>query len=127
KLPGRVGDSPIIGAGLYLDNDVGSAGATGRGEAVILNAGSASIVNEMRAGKSPVEACLTVLKRIVDRTKIARLRDATGRPLFQIVTYALAKSGAYGSASIWSGAHYAVHDGKENRVLDCAYLYEKKE
>lgn len=126
KIPGRVGDSPVLGAGNFCDNEVGTAGATGRGEAMLLSAGSASIVAEMRSGKSPEEACLAVLKRVVSGTKAKRLLDAGGHPEFQVVTYALSKSGAFGSASIWSGASYAVHDGQKNEVRPCAYLFEKK-
>ena len=126
KIPGRVGDSPILGAGNFCDNEVGTAGATGRGEAMLLSAGASSIVAEMRAGKSPEEACLAVLKRVAAMTKLPRLLDADGRPAFQVVTYALSKSGAFGSASIWSGASFAVHDGTKNEVRPCAYLFEKK-
>lgn len=65
KIPGRVGDSPIIGAGLYVDNEVGAAGATGRGEEVIRTCGSFFVVEEMRRGKSPTEACKAACERIV--------------------------------------------------------------
>lgn len=127
KIPGRVGDSPVIGAGLYVDNGVGAAGATGRGEAVILNCGGFSIVEQMRNGKSPQEACLEVLKRIAERNHDKRLRRPDGRPNFQVVFYAISKSGHYGSASMWSGRQFAIHDGRENRLEDCAYLYERDE
>ncbi len=126
KIPGRVGDSPILGAGLFLDNEVGSAGATGRGEAMLLSAGAASVVAEMRNGKSPEEACLALLKRVADRTKLPRLRDADGRPAFQVVTYAVSKGGAFGSASIWEGANFSVFDGEKAEVRASAFLYEKK-
>jgi hypothetical protein len=81
----------------------------------------------MEAGMTPTEACLAVLKKIVDKTKIKRLLDAKGRPLFDVTMYALRKDGAYGSASIHEGAgkKFAVHDGKGNRLVDCAFLYEK--
>ena len=69
KIPGRVGDSPIIGAGLYVDNDIGAAGSTGRGEANILNCGSFTVVDFMRQGFSPDEACLGTLKRIAQKSK----------------------------------------------------------
>ncbi len=126
KLPGRLGDSPIVGAGMYCDNEVGSAGATGRGEAVIQICGSFFIVQQMEKGLSPTEACLAAAKKIADRTKEKRLRDDKGRPNFQVSFYALRKDGAYGSAAIRSGATYTVHDGKENRKLDCASLYERE-
>ena len=124
KLPGRVGDSPIIGAGLYVDNEIGAAGATGRGEAVILNAGSFSVVEAMRRGLSPTDACLEVLRRIVARTHDQRLLRKDGRPKFGVMFYALRKDGTYGSASIWSGGQFAISSGGENRLEDCAYLYE---
>ncbi len=125
KLPGRVGDSPIIGAGLYCDNAIGSAGATGRGEAVMQVCGARTIVARMEAGDSPTEACLAMLKMIVDRTRLKRLRNAAGRPDFNVTAYALRKDGAHGSASIWSGAKYAVSDAKGDRLEACAYLFEK--
>jgi N4-(beta-N-acetylglucosaminyl)-L-asparaginase len=126
KLPGRLGDSPIVGAGMYCDNDVGSAGATGRGEAVIQVCGAFSIVEHMSRGLSPTEACLAVAKRIADKTREKRLRDEKGRPNFNVSFYAVRKDGAYGSAAIWNGATFTVHDGAENRKLECAHLYERE-
>ncbi len=127
KIPSRIGDSPVIGAGLYVDNRVGAAGATGRGEAVLLNCGSFSIVEQMRNGKSPQEACLAVLQRIADNNHSKRLQQADGKPAFQVVFYAISKSGEYGSAAMWSGRKFAVNDGKTNRHEDCAYLFKRKE
>lgn len=126
KLAGRVGDSPIIGAGLYVDNAVGAAGSTGRGEANILNCGSFSVVELMRRGLSPGEACLEALKRIVATTALQpHLLNADGRPAFGLSFYALDKKGAFGSASIWSGQSFAVHDGAGNRLVDCPYLFKR--
>ncbi len=113
KMPGRVGDSPIIGAGCYTDQDVGSAGATGSGEENIKVAGAHTIVENMRHGMSPQEAGLDALKRIVrnyngDMNKL-RLMDMT--------YYVLRKDGAYAAVSLWEGysaGHphkFAVHDG----------------
>jgi N4-(beta-N-acetylglucosaminyl)-L-asparaginase len=127
KIPGRVGDSPIIGAGLYVDNAVGSAGATGRGEAVILTGGSVIAVELMRQGKSPTDACLEVLRRIVDRNIDPRLRREDGKPDFDVKMYALRKDGQYGSASIYAGGNFAVHAGGRNRREDCAYLFERSQ
>jgi len=124
KIPGRVGDSPIIGAGLYVDNGVGAAGSTGRGEANLQNCASFLIVEMMRQGKSPEDACLESLKRIADRTE-KRLRDDKGRPKFDLKFYALAKDGRHGGASMWSGAKYAVCDALGARLLDCTPLYER--
>jgi N4-(beta-N-acetylglucosaminyl)-L-asparaginase len=131
KMPGRVGDSPIIGAGCYTDNDVGSAGSTGRGEANILVAGAHTAVEMMRQGKTPAEACLEVLRRIHTMSRRdKRLLDKNGRPNFGIKFYAVSKAGAYGSASMWSdpkngkAAKFAVADDRGARLEDCAFLFE---
>lgn len=123
KIPGRVGDSPIIGAGLYVDNQVGAAGATGRGEAGLQNCSAFQIVELMRGGMDPQKACLEAMKRVVDRTE-PRLRDKNGRPDFGLIFYALAKDGRFGSASIWSNAQFAIHDGTKARLEPSAYLFE---
>src|ERR1044071_4455033 len=127
KLPGRVGDSPIIGAGLYVDNDVGAAGSTGHGEANLLSCSSVMIVEYMRQGKSPEESCLMACKRIAARTRMKRLLDDDGRPRFNVTFYAFNHRGDYGAAAIWSGSKYAINTGeKESRLLKAAYLYEGK-
>ena len=124
KIPGRVGDSPILGAGLWVDNDVGAAGSTGRGEANLLACSSVMIVEWMRQGRSPTDACLLACRRIVAQTKMKRLLDAEGRPKFNVSFYALTKNGAHGGASLWRGIQYAVNTGEgESRLVDAAYLY----
>lgn len=125
KIPGRVGDSPIIGAGLYCDNEVGTAGSTGRGEANLLNCSSVMIVEWMRQGKSPEEACLLACKRINERCREPRLQDEKGRFRQNVRFYALNKRGEYGSCSIWAGGKFAVHDGKAARLVEGAYLFKK--
>ncbi len=125
KIPGRVGDSPIIGAGLYVDNEVGGAGSTGRGEANLTSCSSVMIVEFMRQGKSPEEACLLACKRIVDHTKMKRLLNDDGKPNFNVTFYAINKRGEYGSASIWSGAKFVVHDGMTNSKLESAFLFKR--
>jgi len=126
KIPGRVGDSPIIGAGLYVDNDVGAAGSTGRGEENIKIAGGHTIVELIRRGMSPTEACLEALQRVVrnyngDKKRLAK---------FYVVFYALNKDGVHGGAALWSQRRsgrrhtYAVHDGTQARLVDCAALLE---
>jgi N4-(beta-N-acetylglucosaminyl)-L-asparaginase len=127
KIPGRVGDSPIFGAGLYVDNEVGAAGSTGRGEANLLACSSVMVVEFMRQGKSPQQACIMACERIAHQTKMKRLLDDEGRPSFDVKFYALNKRGEHGCATIWSGAKYAVNTGeKESRLVEAAYLYKRK-
>ena len=127
KLAGRVGDSPIIGAGLYIDNAVGAAGSTGRGEANLQTCASYGVVELMGRGLSSLDACLKQLERIVDKTrKVPRLCDQNGRPNFGLDFYALNVKGEFGSASIWSGGRYAAHDGRENKLREGAYLFKKE-
>jgi N4-(beta-N-acetylglucosaminyl)-L-asparaginase len=131
KMPGRVGDSPIIGAGCFTDNDAGSAGSTGRGEANILVAGGHLCVELMRQGKHPKDACVEVLKRISQTTREKRLKTPNGRPAFGIKFYAVDKKGRYGAGSMYGfGAtgkpsKFAVADSNGARLEDCAYLYDK--
>ena len=125
KIPGRVGDSPLIGAGLFVDNEIGAAGSTGRGEAVIKICGAHTVVEAMRQGMAPKDACLHALKRIVSTTTERRLLRGNRRPDFDVKFYAVAKDGQYGAASIWSGAQFAVFAGNATKKEDCAYLYER--
>lgn len=127
KVPGRVGDSPLPGCGCYADNDVGAAGGTGRGEAVIKTVGAHTIVEEMRRGAHPQDACLTALRRIVDWTVEERLLREDGRPNFNVNYYAVSRDGKHGAAAIWSGSRHAVHDGKEGRLADSAYLFQSED
>ena len=117
KIPGRVGDSPIIGAGLYVDNEVGAAGATGRGEEIIRTCGSFFVVEQMRNGKSPQEACEALCKRIID------INGGTKNINFNDKIVALGKDGSVGCASIkekkgnepklayWSNDGFNVYKG----------------
>ena len=126
KIPGRVGDSPLIGAGLYVDNEVGAAGATGRGESVIQVAGSHTVVEAMRRGASPTEACLEALERIVRATRVPYLLDARGRPTFSVTFYAVSRNGEVGSASMYRGARHAVcRAGSEPELRPCAALFDE--
>ena len=124
KLPGRVGDSPLVGAGLYVDNAVGAAGATGRGEAVIQSCGAFQVVQRMAEGDEPAEACRTVLRWITDHTRRADLLDDHGRPAFNVTFYALRRDGAWGSARMRGRGRFAVHDGSGARQVPCEHLYE---
>ncbi len=125
KLPGRVGDSPIVGAGLFTD-DSGSAGSTGRGESNIAVCGAHTIVEAIRAGKHPTDACLVAAKRILDGTRAPWLKDAQGRPDFDIIFYAVDRDGRYGSASLYGGNRFAVADSKGARVEDSAFVLPKR-
>jgi len=129
KIPGRVGDSPVIGAGLFVDNDVGAAGSTGRGEENIKVSGGHTIVEMMRKGASPTEACLEALRRVArnyngDKSRLGK---------FYVLFYALNKDGVHGGASLWALSKsgrprtYAVHDGTSARLVECAALFEGRE
>jgi N4-(beta-N-acetylglucosaminyl)-L-asparaginase len=123
KIPGRAGDSPIVGAGQYTDNDVGAAGSTGRGESNIMVCGGFLTVEHMRRGMRPTDACLETLRRVVAMTP-PRLLDARGRPTFGLQFYAVNKRGEFGAASFYP-ARYAAHDGTQAALRDAATLYEK--
>ncbi len=122
KIPGRVGDSPVIGAGLYVDQEVGGAGSTGRGEENIRIAGAHTIVENMRHGMSPQEAGLDALKRVSrnfdnDKARLAKI---------DINFYALRNDGAFAGVSLWKGARrntrYCVNDGAQTRLEDTTWL-----
>lgn len=125
KIAGRVGDSPIIGAGLFLDQDIGGAGSTGVGEENIRIAGGHTVVEAMRRGMTPKEAVMEALKRVSrnyndDKAKLDKL---------DIEFYALRKDGEHAAGSLW-GNHrsykvYSVNDGGESRHEPCSFLYEK--
>jgi len=131
KIPGRVGDSPLIGCGLYVDNDTGAAGSTGRGEEVIYINGARSVVEFMRRGASPEQACLDALKLITARygNDRGKLKD------IDVNFYALNKRGEFAGAAIWNGSlnsrgefrrrQFAAHDGREGRLFESAYLFER--
>jgi len=127
KIPGRVGDSPIIGAGCFVDNEVGAAGSTGKGEENIKIAGGHTIVEMMRKGISPKDACLEALNRVARNYKNDKKKLST----FHIFFYALNKDGVHGAASLWSNAYtsrpaqYAVHDGTEARLMPCVPLFNE--
>jgi N4-(beta-N-acetylglucosaminyl)-L-asparaginase len=127
KIAGRVGDSPIIGAGCCVDNEVGAAGSTGKGEENIKISGGHTIIEMMRQGKSPKEACLEALSRIAHNYKNDKKKLST----FHIFFYAINKDGVHGAASLWKNTYdrskhstYAVHDGTEAKLVDCAPLFE---
>ena len=130
KLAGRVGDSPLIGCGLFVDNEVGAAGSTGRGEECIKINGAHTVVEMMRKGMSPTDAALEACKRVAANynNNMVKLKK------FSINFYALNKNGEHGAANLWGYSvnskgerkrnQYAVHDGRENKLHDVAFLYE---
>ena len=126
KVPGRVGDSPIIGAGEYTDNAVGAAGSTGRGESNIMVCGAFLAVEYMRQGVTPEQALINVMKRVIEHSE-KRLLDDKGRPYFDLTFYALKKDGTYAGACAYEGTSFAVCDAKGPRLEPCAYLYKASE
>ena len=125
KIPGRVGDSPIIGAGQYCDNDVGAAGSTGRGEASIKVCGSFLAVEFMRQGMSPEAALMKVMERVIALTESRLL--VNGRPTFQLQFYAVNKKGEYAGACCYEGSSFAVCDSRGARLEKCAFMYKASE
>jgi len=125
KMPGRVGDSPLIGAGLYVDNAIGSCGSTGRGEANMRACSSFAVVELMRLGAPPVEAGLELLNRIVTHTTEPHLLNESGRPNFGLKLYILNKRGEHAGVSLWGPTKYAVTDAEGTRHAECRYLWEK--
>lgn len=123
KIAGRAGDTPIVGAGLYTDNAVGSAGCTGRGEATMQSCAAFAVVQAMEAGRHPTEACLEVLRRIAANTRERRLLRADGRPHFNCTLYAIRKDGELGSAAMHEGYTFVAQRGAETRLERCAALY----
>jgi N4-(beta-N-acetylglucosaminyl)-L-asparaginase len=126
KVPGRVGDSPIIGAGQYCDNTVGAAGSTGRGEANIKVCGAFLAVEQMRLGKSPEQALLHVVERVIAMTEHRLLSDR-GRPLFDLDFYAVRKDGTFAGVSCYEGSRFAVCDAAGARLVSSAYLFPRSE
>ncbi len=128
KIAGRVGDSPLIGCGLFVDNEVGAAGSTGRGEECIKVNGAHTVVEQMRRGASPRDACLEALRRVAanylnDRKKLAQ---------FDLNFYALNKRGEHGAAALWNvgarrqrKAQYAINTGGASRLVESAFLLER--
>ena len=128
KIPGRVGDSPIIGAGCCVDNEVGAAGSTGKGEENIKISGGHTIVEMMRKGMSPKDACLEAMARVARNYNNDKKKLAT----FHIYFYALNKDGQHGAASLWRNGYepskramYAVHDGTESKLVECAPYFDE--
>ncbi|WP_171032935.1 isoaspartyl peptidase/L-asparaginase family protein [Fodinibius saliphilus] len=114
KMHGRIGDSPLIGSGLYVDNEVGAASGTGVGEEIIRVCGSHLVVENMRRGDSPEQACKNAVERIVAN------KDTLENT--QVGFIAISKQGQVGGYSIQQGFNYAVHDDTDNQLIDSKYL-----
>lgn len=127
KIPGRVGDSPILGAGLYVDGEVGAAGSTGRGEANLYSLASFLIVEEMRRGRHPKDAGMEALRRVKANTIEKRLLNARGEPNFNLNFYMLNKKGEYAGVTMFPGPRgqrFAVCDEKGARFETCEPLLQ---
>ena len=122
KIPGRVGDSPILGAGLYVDGEAGAAGSTGRGEANLYNLSSYAIVEALRRGAHPKDAGIEALKRVAANTVEKRLRNDRGLPNFDLNFYVLARGGEHAGVSMYP-SHYAVctEKGPETRATEALF------
>jgi N4-(beta-N-acetylglucosaminyl)-L-asparaginase len=123
KIPGRVGDSPILGAGLYVDNDAGAAGSTGRGEANLYSCASFMIVENMRKGMHPKDAMVDACRRIAKNTIEKRLLNSRGLPNFDMSFYALDKQGRYAGVSFYDTGSYAIctDNGAQTFKMDPIY------
>ncbi len=134
KIPGRLGDSPVIGAGLYVDGEVGACGSTGWGEGNLRACGSHTVIELLRQGRSPEQAALETLQRIVAMARDMRRKD--GRPDFNLNLYVVDKRGGHAGAAVWSGSYgasgaftpsrFAVADASGARLKESAYLYQRE-
>jgi N4-(beta-N-acetylglucosaminyl)-L-asparaginase len=124
KIPGRAGDSPILGAGLYVDGEIGAAGSTGRGEANLYNLSSFLVVEMLRKGMHPKDAGMETLKRIAHNTVEKRLLDPSGHPSFGLQFYVLDKAGRHAAVTM-NGAQvpYAICDEHGPRIEHCDSLF----
>ncbi len=124
KIPGRVGDSPILGAGNYVDGEVGAAGSTGRGEANLYNLCSFLIVDLMRRGTHPKDACLEALRRVKESTVERRLLNGRGLPKFQLKFYAVNRKGEHAGVALYGGADvtYAACTDAGSRTVTMDFL-----
>jgi N4-(beta-N-acetylglucosaminyl)-L-asparaginase len=127
KVPGRLGDSPILGAGLYVDGDVGAAGSTGRGEANLFGLSTMLIVEEMRRGKHPKDAGFEACRRIQSNTVEPRLLNDRGQPNFNVKFYILNTRGDYAGVALYApegGGDFAVCDQNGARLEPIEALLE---
>lgn len=127
KVPGRVGDSPILGAGLYVDGQVGAAGSTGRGEANLFSLCSFLIVESMRNGMHPKDAGMEACKRIKANTVEKRLLNSRGEPNFDVNFYIVNARGEFAGVSLFAGARYAVCTENGPQTLACDSLIQRRQ
>jgi len=134
KMHGRVGDSPIIGSGLYVDNEVGACGATGVGEIIMKCCSSFLVVELMRNGLSPKDACKTAIERIVKKYKLGEQKNLFGGdPIFSkifgvkpdVALIALNKKGEIGAYSVFKGFQYSFFQNSKTTLLDSDYMLLK--
>jgi N4-(beta-N-acetylglucosaminyl)-L-asparaginase len=125
KIPGRVGDSPILGAGLYVDGEIGAAGSTGRGEANLFSLASFLIVDSMRAGMAPKDAGMLALKRIAANTVEKRLRNSRGQPNFNVTFYILNTKSEHACVALYA-TKYAMCNADGPQTLDAEALFSGK-
>lgn len=123
KLHGRVGDSPIIGSGLYVDGEIGGAASTGRGEECIRACGSFLIVELMRNGRTPMEACRLACERVY---RLNKLSDINRDHIYQVGFIALNVKGEYGAYSVREGFQYALYNDSGNKLHDSQYFVNEK-
>jgi len=126
KIPGRLGDSPILGAGLYVDGAVGAAGSTGRGEANLYNLCSFVIIEEMRRGAHPKDAGMEVLNRIKNNTVEKRLLNERGLPNFSINFYILNAKGEFAGVTMYEGPSFAICNDNGPQTLKSEGLLQGK-
>ncbi|HXN65373.1 MAG TPA: N(4)-(beta-N-acetylglucosaminyl)-L-asparaginase [Candidatus Acidoferrales bacterium] len=131
KIPGRVGDSAVIGAGMFCDGDVGAAGSTGRGEENIKISGGHTIVELMRHGMSPQDACMEAMHRVIRNYTRGYPNEKERLAKIGLQFYALNKDGAHGAATLWGTSspehndHYAVHDGAGAKLVPCEVALQR--
>jgi N4-(beta-N-acetylglucosaminyl)-L-asparaginase len=123
KIPGRTGDAAILGAGLYVDNEIGAVGSTGRGESNLYTSSSMYIIERMRAGRSPKDAAADALRRVRAVTTDKRLINSRGTPRFGLTFYVLSKAGAVAGISFYSGGKFVVRDEDGTRSIAVDNLF----
>ncbi len=123
KIPGRTGDAAIVGAGLYVDNEVGAVGSTGRGESNLSTLSAKYIIDLMRAGRAPKDAAADALRRVRAVTTDKRLLNSRGTPRFGLTYYVLSKSGVVAGVSFYAGGTFVVRDEAGTRTIDVENLF----